>query len=113
MVATVGKMLSRMTTWRRTAGLITGKVAKIKIQSSIQGSSYFQLKSTSAVGRCTADGGNVLALFPDDDRGKAMLSVVSAALLSGKSLGVWRDDTVISTAGGVSYCFAQYVDLTP
>jgi hypothetical protein len=96
-----------------TAGLITGTVAKIKIQNSAVGNSYFTLKSTATVGQCTTDTGNVEALFPDDDRGKAMLSVVTAALLSGKSVTVMVDDANAEAAWGLVYCFAGYVQVSP
>jgi hypothetical protein len=95
------------------SGLITGTVARIKIQSTSTGTSFFALKSSATVGQCTVDNGNTLALFPDDDRGKAMLSVVTAALLSGKSLTVMLDDTDTQSGWGVLYCWAQYVQLSP
>jgi hypothetical protein len=90
-----------------TSGYFSGTVRYIKIQSTGSGGSFFTLNSTTTVGNCAKDGSNTLALFPDDDRGKAMISVVNAALLSGKSITVMVDDR------NGPYCLASYVVLAP
>jgi hypothetical protein len=86
-----------------TTGTISGKVIRILVPSTGNGSSFFMLSGTNIVGNCTNDGSHTLALFPDDDRGKQMLSLVQAAWLSGKSLTVTLDDNVATT----NYCFAR------
>jgi hypothetical protein len=52
----------------------------------------------------------VMALVPSDDSGKAMISAVESALLSGKSLNVLLDDNAISSS---TYCIARWVQLIP
>ena len=89
-----------------TTGAISGKVLRIMLQNTAGSSSFFVLSGTNTVGNCISDNSHTLALFPDNDRGKQMLSLVQAAWLSGKSLTVTLDDTVATS----NYCFAMSLD---
>jgi len=94
-----------------TSGTVTGKVSVIQIQSTASGNNYFTLNATTSVGKCIKSSNNqVMALIPDDDRGKAMISVVDAALLAGKTVQVWVDDKGSASS---TYCFASWIQMIP
>ena len=91
---------------RAASGSVSGTVALLQIQSVGTGNNFFTLNSTATVGKCITSSGHVMALFPDDDRGKAMMSTVQAAVLSGKSLTVQVDD---KGATSPTYCFVSWI----
>jgi hypothetical protein len=94
-----------------TNGTLAGTVTQIKSQATGVGNTFFELTSTATIGKCNKDSNSeTLILIPDDDRGKQMLSIVEAALLSGKSMSASVDDGG-STVG--VYCFASSVVITP
>jgi hypothetical protein len=88
---------------------ISGTVNLIKIQDDATGSMFFTVNSTTSVGNCIKNNNNVMALIPDTDRGKAMLSTVEAAMLAGKTVTVHLDDTSSSS----NYCWTKYLTVGP
>jgi hypothetical protein len=95
-----------------TNGTITGGVNVITAQATAVGNTFIELSSTVTIGHCNKDGGNseTLILIPDDDRGKQMMSIAQAALLSGKTVKALVDD---GGASGGTYCFASWLSISP
>jgi hypothetical protein len=91
-----------------TTGTISGMVNRIKVQDDSVGDSWFTLSSATTVGQCLKNGTtpNTLILFPNNDRGKQMLSTVQAAWLAGKTMTVQLDD---GNTGSDVYCYAKWL----
>jgi len=93
-----------------TEGSVTGKIYSLEIKSPAKGGNNVQVNSNQTVGNCVADGstGHIVAVIPDNDRGKAMISLLEAALLSGRVVSVSVDDN--NATSGV-YCNITVVRL--
>lgn len=79
---------------------ISGKVLSLEVKSAASGNNNVQISSTQLVGKCVVDGstGHLVAVIPDGDRGKEMLSLLEAALLSGKPVALTVTDGDAATS---------------
>jgi hypothetical protein len=94
-----------------TNGTLTGTVNLITSQATAAGNTFIEVSSTATIGKCNKDGNSeTLILIPDDDRGKQMMSIAEAALLSGKTVSALVDDGAATS--GV-YCFASWLRIVP
>lgn len=71
---------------------------------------YFAVNGVTSLGTCSLSQGHVVFRLRDGDRGDAMRSVVTAALLSGKEVIVSIDDVNLVTNGA---CIARSIRLLP
>jgi len=69
---------------------------------------YFFLSSITSLGTCGTGSG--LVMFRTKDADKNILSLVTAAFLSGKKIIAFVDDAIKDSLG---YCYVQQVNLMP
>jgi hypothetical protein len=96
-----------------TTAVLSGTVKDVTSYDSVSNPSVSDYITVNVVGTggttCHTTGGRVILMVRDDDRGKRMIAIATAALLSGKTVSVSIDDTkVIAT----NYCALQYITIT-
>lgn len=95
----------------------TGTVTMIRVHDgttySAVADDWIAIQGFTTTGHtCGTDtAGRVVLLIRDDQRGQRMMSLATSALLSGKAITVTVDDT--KKKSGTSFCFLQYMDLSP
>jgi hypothetical protein len=87
-----------------------GKVQFIRSHDISVSLDWFAVDTaTSTSTTCPSSLGFVVFRLRDDDRGKRMLSLVTAAMLAGKTIQVYIDDGLKDPLG---YCYVRYIDVS-
>lgn len=90
----------------------TGTVNIIQTYNSDFAEDWISVQGLTTSGHtCTADSGRVVLLIKDDSRGQRMMSIATAALLSGKTVTVNLNDT--KKRAGSNYCYLQHIAINP